>query len=194
MSIATSTSPRPGPAPRPGRPPPSAARPEATCTATRATASTSPPRSPPSTDTPTCCCWPETSRATASPSRRRPSPTPAAGGAEQAGNLGDACRGRPFPIFAVLGNHDWHADRAAEVTAVLRDAGVTVLEREHVICRLGGAEVGIVGLKGFVGGFDGHRLPDFGEPQLRRLFADTAEDVDALDAGLRAIAHCPVRV
>jgi len=113
---------------------------------------------------------------------------------EQAAILADACRGRPFPIFAVLGNHDWHADRAAEVTAVLQDAGVTVLEREHVICRLGGAEVGIVGLKGFVGGFDGHRLPDFGEPQLRRLFADTADDVDALDAGLREIAHCPVRV
>ena len=113
---------------------------------------------------------------------------------EQAAILADACRGRPFPIFAVLGNHDWHADRAAEVTAVLQNAGVTVLEREHVVCRLGGVEVGIVGLKGFVGGFDGHRLPDFGEPQLRALFADTAEDVAALDEGLREIAHCPVRV
>ena len=71
---------------------------------------------------------------------------------------------------------------------------MTVLEREHVVCRLGGVEVGIVGLKGFVGGFDGHRLPDFGEPQLRALFADTAEDVAALDKGLREIAHCPVRV
>jgi uncharacterized protein len=113
---------------------------------------------------------------------------------EQARVLADACRGRPFPIFAVLGNHDWHADRTAELTAVLRDAGVTVLEREHAVCRLEGAEVGIVGLKGFVGGFDGHRLPDFGEPSLRALYAETARDVDALDAGLRAIAHCPVRV
>jgi len=113
---------------------------------------------------------------------------------EQARVLADACRDRPFPVLAVLGNHDWHADRAAEVTAVLQDAGVTVLEREHAICRLAGVEVGVVGLKGFVGGFDGHRLPDFGEPSLRALYADTAEDVRALDESLRAIAHCPVRV
>jgi Icc-related predicted phosphoesterase len=113
---------------------------------------------------------------------------------DQARVLADACRGRPFPIFAVLGNHDWHADRAEEVAAELRAAGVTVLEREHAVCRLEGAEVGIVGLKGFVGGFNGHRLPDFGEPSLRALYAETARDVEALDAGLRAIAHCPVRV
>ncbi len=113
---------------------------------------------------------------------------------EQARILADACRDRPFPIFAVLGNHDWHTEQAQEVTAVLREAGVTVLEREHAICRLRGVEIGIVGLKGFVGGFDGHRMPDFGEPQLRALYTDTAHDVDALDEGLRAVAHCPVRV
>jgi uncharacterized protein len=113
---------------------------------------------------------------------------------EQARVLADACRGRPFPIFAVLGNHDWHANRSAEVSAELQDAGVVVLEREHAICRLPGADIGIVGLKGFVGGFDGHRLPDFGEPSLRALYEETARDVEALDEGLRAIAHCPVRV
>jgi Icc-related predicted phosphoesterase len=113
---------------------------------------------------------------------------------EQAAILAEACRGRSFPIFAVLGNHDWHADRAGEVTAVLADAGVTVLEREHAVCRLAAAEIGIVGLKGFVGGFDGHRMPDFGEPRLRALYTDTAQDVEALDRGLQAIAHCPVRV
>jgi Icc-related predicted phosphoesterase len=113
---------------------------------------------------------------------------------EQAQILADACRDASFPVFAVLGNHDWHADRAAEVTAVLRDAGIGVLEREHVVCTLRGVEVGIVGLKGFVGGFDSHRMPDFGEPGLRALFSDTAADVEALDAGLRAIAFCPVRI
>jgi Icc-related predicted phosphoesterase len=113
---------------------------------------------------------------------------------EQARILADACRDRSFPIFAVLGNHDWHVDRAAELTAVLEDAGIGVLERDHATCSLAGTEIGIVGLKGFVGGFDGHRLPDFGEPSLRALYAETARDVAALDEGLRAIAHCPVRV
>lgn len=113
---------------------------------------------------------------------------------DQARVLADACDGASFPVFAVLGNHDWHAARADEVAAVLTDAGVTVLDRRHAICRLRGLELGIVGVKGFVGGFDGHRLPDFGEPLLRELFAETAREVEALDNGLRAIAHCPVRV
>ncbi len=88
---------------------------------------------------------------------------------DQARVLADACRGRPFPIFAVLGNHDWHAARSEEVTAELLDAGIVVLEREHAVCHLPAGDIGIVGLKGFVGGFDGHRLPDFGEPSLRAL-------------------------
>jgi uncharacterized protein len=113
---------------------------------------------------------------------------------DQARVLADACRGRPFPIFAVLGNHDWHAERSEEVTAELLDAGIVVLEREHAVCHLPAGDIGIVGLKGFVGGFDGHRLPDFGEPSLRALYTETARDVEALDEGLRAIAHCPVRV
>jgi uncharacterized protein len=113
---------------------------------------------------------------------------------EQARVLADACRGCSFPIFAVLGNHDWHAARASEVTVELQDAGIAVLEREHAICHLAGTETGIVGLKGFVGGFDGYRLPDFGEPSLRGLYEETARDVEALDEGLRAIAHCHVRV
>src|SRR5918998_963705 len=41
---------------------------------------------------------------------------------------------------------------------------------------------------------DGNRLPDFGEPRLRALYAETASDVEALDHGLREIAHCPVRI
>lgn len=113
---------------------------------------------------------------------------------EQARVLADACARSTFPVFAVLGNHDWHAGRVDEVAEVLASAGVTLLDRRHVICRLDGLELGIVGVKGFVGGFDGHRLPDFGEPLLRELFAETARDVEALDGGLRAVAHCPVRV
>jgi uncharacterized protein len=113
---------------------------------------------------------------------------------EQAAILAAAAAGLDVPVLAVLGNHDWHAARASEVTVELQDAGIAVLEREHAICHLAGTETGIVGLKGFVGGFDGYRLPDFGEPSLRGLYEETARDVEALDEGLRAIAHCHVRV
>jgi Icc-related predicted phosphoesterase len=113
---------------------------------------------------------------------------------EQAQVLADACRGLGIPVVAVLGNHDWHCDRADEVCAVLREAGVIVLEREHAIFPAAGLEVGVAGLKGFVGGFPGSHLPDFGEPLLRRVYAETTKDVEALDRELRAIAHCQVRI
>ena len=53
-----------------------------------------------------------------------------------------------------------------------------------------GQEVGIVGTKGFVGGFEGAELPDFGEPLLRAVYAETTEEVEAIERGLEAIAGC----
>ena len=48
---------------------------------------------------------------------------------EQAEILADAVRDLDIPVVGVLGNHDWHADRAGELTAVLESAGVFVLAR-----------------------------------------------------------------
>jgi len=113
---------------------------------------------------------------------------------EQACVLADACRDLELPIYAVLGNHDWHCNQVRELRAILAEAGVTVLERETATVCIGPTEIGIVGLKGFVGGFPGSHLPDFGEPLLREVYAEATEDVVALDEGLKAIAHCPVRL
>jgi Icc-related predicted phosphoesterase len=113
---------------------------------------------------------------------------------EQAELLAEACRQLSMPVVAVLGNHDCHADRVDEVRAALEAAGVIVLERESTVQEVGGTEVGIVGLKGFVGGFAGSNLPDFGERQLRDVYATTTADVDALAEGLHAIATCPYRI
>jgi Icc-related predicted phosphoesterase len=113
---------------------------------------------------------------------------------EQADILADAVRELDIPIFTVLGNHDWHANRVEEFSAVLEDAGITVLERSHATPCVDGVEIGIVGAKGFVGGFPGSHLPDFGEPLMREVYAETTRDVEAIDKGLRAVAHCPVRI
>ena len=113
---------------------------------------------------------------------------------EQAAILADACRVSTIPVLTVLGNHDWHSNRADEVTAVLEEAGIDVLDRAHRVLEIGGTEVGIVGTKGFVGGFAGSTCPDFGEPLLRQVYAEGMDEVDALDAGLRAIALCPFRI
>jgi Icc-related predicted phosphoesterase len=109
---------------------------------------------------------------------------------EEAAVLADACRGLSTPVYAVLGNHDFHANRCDEVTGVLEEAGIHVLQRGYAIVELKGLEVGIVGGKGFVGGFPGAELPDFGEPLLREVYAETSREVEALEAGLEAVAGC----
>jgi Icc-related predicted phosphoesterase len=113
---------------------------------------------------------------------------------EQAQILADACDPLDTPVMTVLGNHDWHANRRDDVVEVLLDAGIVVLDRDHAILDIGGVDVGVVGLKGFVGGFEGYTLPDFGEPLLRRVYDETSADVEALDNGLREIAACAVRI
>jgi uncharacterized protein len=113
---------------------------------------------------------------------------------EEAAILADACRPLQLPIVAVLGNHDWHADRSSEIVSILETAGVTVLERGWTVCELDGTKVGIVGTKGFVGGFPDSALPDFGEPLLRQVYAETTAEVAALEEGLEEIADCSLRV
>jgi Icc-related predicted phosphoesterase len=113
---------------------------------------------------------------------------------EQGELLAEAVQGVETPILAVLGNHDWHCNRVAELTAILRDGGIRVLDRSWSIEQVGDAEVGVAGVKGHVGGFPGCHLPDFGEPDLRAVYAHATDEVQALDEGLRAVAACPFRI
>ena len=113
---------------------------------------------------------------------------------EQGAVLADVTREIETPIFAVLGNHDWHANRHEDLSAALRDGGIRLLERAAETCTVKGVEIGIAGTKGFVGGFSDSLLPDFGEPLLRRLYAETSAEVAALERGLKAIQDCAVRI
>jgi Icc-related predicted phosphoesterase len=113
---------------------------------------------------------------------------------EEAEVLADAAATVDAPIFAVLGNHDHHEGRGHEVASVLEAGGVRVLERSHAVCEIGGVEIGIVGVKGFVGGFPGSSLPDFGEPLLRQVYAETTEEVCAIERGLQEVSHCGLRI
>lgn len=107
--------------------------------------------------------------------------------------VADACRDLAVPVVAVLGNHDWHSDRPGDLVRALAGAGVVVLERTHTILPVGGVSVGVAGVKGFVGGF-GNQWANFGEPLFRQAYAETTADVDGLEAGLRAIETCAVRI
>jgi Icc-related predicted phosphoesterase len=99
-----------------------------------------------------------------------------------------------LPILAVLGNHDYHCSRQDEIASVLEEGGIQVLERSATTIELGDLRLGVVGAKGFVGGFPGSALPDFGETLLRQVYAETTRDVEALTEGLLQIAGCDVRV
>jgi uncharacterized protein len=112
----------------------------------------------------------------------------------QGGVLADACRDLETPVFSVLGNHDWQTDQRDELVKVLEDAGITVLDPGHAVCHPGGLEVGIVGTKGFMGGFPGSHVSNFGEPSVRGIYAEATAEVDALEEGLRAVATSPVRI
>src|SRR5215207_8797532 len=82
------------------------------------------------------------------------------GEAAEAEILADACRDLDLPVMAVLGNHDWHAGQAEAISAVLSAAGLTVLDRDSRVLEIAGTEVGVVGAKGFIGGFPGSHLTD----------------------------------
>jgi Icc-related predicted phosphoesterase len=109
---------------------------------------------------------------------------------EQAAVLADACASLDAPVVAVLGNHDHHSGKEDEVRSVLEDGRVHVLDREHLILEIGAIEVGIVGVKGFVGGFPGAEIADFGERLLRDIYHETTLEVEALEQGLEAVAGC----
>jgi Icc-related predicted phosphoesterase len=113
---------------------------------------------------------------------------------EQARVVADACRDLDVPVFAVLGNHDYHAGRVEHLVAVLEEAGAYVLDRSWRMCNIAGIELGVVGAKGFVGGFPGSVLPDFGEPLLRQLYAETTREAESIAKGLQEIVHCDLRI
>jgi len=113
---------------------------------------------------------------------------------EQAAVLADACRDLDVPVFSVLGNHDWHANRVDELLQVLESGGIRVIDRRSATCDVRGVKVGLAGAKGFVGGFPDSTLPDFGEPLMRAVYAETGAEVRALDVALDEIAGCPIRI
>src|SRR5918994_2317530 len=108
--------------------------------------------------------------------------------------LAEACGPLKLPVIAVLGNHDWHAGEQDRIASVLREAGVIVLDREAHVVEVGPAEIGVVGAKGFIGGFPGSHLTDYGEPALRMAYAETTAEVKGIARGLKEISTLPIRI
>jgi Icc-related predicted phosphoesterase len=105
--------------------------------------------------------------------------------------------GLGVPVAAVLGNHDYHSGQEAEITKLLTDSGMTVLEGSGTVFDLPGGRLGVAGSKGFGGGFPGRCASEFGEPEMKafvrhskELAASLAEALQGLDSGTRiALTH-----
>jgi Icc-related predicted phosphoesterase len=106
--------------------------------------------------------------------------------AQEFGNL-------EVPVVAVLGNHDYHSDQAPQVTKVLQDAGITVLEGEGTVLDCEGHRLGVAGAKGFGGGFAGKCASEFGEPEMKAFIRTTTSVADKLATALQKL-DCEVRV
>jgi Icc-related predicted phosphoesterase len=101
--------------------------------------------------------------------------------------------GLDVPVVAVLGNHDYHSDREREISAMLGEAGIRVLEGDSVVLRCGSVRLGVAGVKGFCGGFAGRVASAFGEPEMKLFVQTTQDSADRLGAALSEL-DCEVRV
>jgi Icc-related predicted phosphoesterase len=102
------------------------------------------------------------------------------GDPEEARQIAKALGSVTVPIVAVLGNHDYECGKVAEVTRILCDAGIQVLDGDaHEI--LG---IGFAGTKGFAGGFGRGALGPWGEPLIKQFVREAVDEALKLETAL----------
>lgn len=85
-----------------------------------------------------------------------------------------------IPIVGVLGNHDLESGREAEVTKILADAGVTMLDGDSVEIH----GVGFAGIRGFCGGFGRGALGAWGESIIKQFVHEAINETLKLETAL----------
>jgi Icc-related predicted phosphoesterase len=87
------------------------------------------------------------------------------------------------PMVGVLGNHDYEAGDPSIISQLLHDAGVHVLDGDHVVLE----GIGFAGTKGFAGGFGRGALAPFGERPIKEFVQYAIDEQLKLENGLRAL-------
>jgi len=85
-----------------------------------------------------------------------------------------------IPTLAVLGNHDCESGQEKELTEILTDAGVVVLDGTSY--EIDG--VGFAGVKGFAGGFGRRALGAWGEKIIKDFVHEAINEALKLEAAL----------
>jgi Icc-related predicted phosphoesterase len=99
---------------------------------------------------------------------------------EEASVLAKELTALRIPAAAVLGNHDFESDKAAEVSQILTGAGLIVLDGDT--CEIQG--IGIAGVKGFGGGFGRHALGPWGEKSIKQFVHEAVNEALKLETAL----------
>jgi Icc-related predicted phosphoesterase len=92
----------------------------------------------------------------------------------------DTC---PIPVVVTLGNHDYESGKAAELSRLLAESTVHLLDRSSVVID----GVGFSGVKGFCGGFDQTAANSFGEDLFKAFVTEGILEAEALKSELRGL-------
>lgn len=97
--------------------------------------------------------------------------------------LAEDLRNCSIPVVGVLGNHDYESGAVEDVTNILRQAEVRLLDGQAIEIE----QVGFVGVKGFVGGFGARMLGSFGEPAIKAMVAESVNEAMQLENAMRQV-------
>ncbi|WP_053239166.1 metallophosphoesterase family protein [Sandaracinus amylolyticus] len=87
------------------------------------------------------------------------------------------------PMAGVLGNHDYEGGAQQEITKILTDAGVQILDGDAIEIH----GIGIAGVKGFVGGFGRGTLGPWGERMIKAFVQEAIDEALKLEAALQRL-------
>ena len=103
--------------------------------------------------------------------------------AEEARVLASDLKSVKIPIVGVLGNHDLESGEDREVTAILTDAGVRMLDGDTFEYR----GVGFAGIRGFCGGFGRGALGPWGEQVIKDFVNEAVQEALKLESALQKL-------
>ncbi|MBA2304662.1 MAG: metallophosphoesterase [Acidobacteria bacterium] len=85
-----------------------------------------------------------------------------------------------IPCVAVLGNHDFESGQQAEISKILSDAGVVMLDGDSTEVH----GIGFAGVKGFCGGFGRRALGPWGEDIIKHFVREAVDEALKLESAL----------
>jgi Icc-related predicted phosphoesterase len=109
------------------------------------------------------------------------------GALDEAEALADDLRSATVPVVIILGNHDYNQNRNEEMLKLFRGRGFTALDGQSAQFEVNGKSVGVVGMKGFGGGFFGACVTEFGEPETKAFAHHSREQANILSRELSTL-------